>query len=71
MSYVNRDHLTNSQPAELSHAEHHGLADLIAAWRTRLRDRRELATLDDRDLRDARLTRWDVERELAKPFWRD
>lgn len=76
MSHITRRHLTDSQPEPMSRgpapqAGHPLLSDLIAAWRTRLRDRREMATLDERDLRDARLTSWDVERELAKPFWRD
>lgn len=75
MSYIARRHLTDSQPAPLSRApaphDAHTLSDVITAWRARLRDRRELAALDERDLRDARLSRWDVERELAKPFWRD
>ena len=76
MSYITRRHLTDSQPEPLSrgpgpHDGHGLLSDFVAAWRARLRDRRELAALDERDLRDARLSRWDVERELAKPFWRD
>jgi uncharacterized protein YjiS (DUF1127 family) len=28
------------------------------------------AALDRRDLSDLSLSRWEVERELAKPFWR-
>ena len=29
-----------------------------------------MATLTERDLRDARLTRADVQAEMCKPFWR-
>jgi len=36
----------------------------------RARQRRSLADLDDRRLRDLGLSRADVEREAAKPFWR-
>ncbi|HEY4173805.1 MAG TPA: hypothetical protein VGM42_12325 [Rhodopila sp.] len=54
---------------------HHGIAASIAhaigTWRTRIRDRQTFATLDRRDLHDLSLSQWEVERELAKPFWRD
>jgi uncharacterized protein YjiS (DUF1127 family) len=43
----------------------------LRLWSTRLRERQSFPVLDERDLRDLRLSRWDVERELAKPFWRD
>jgi len=36
----------------------------------RLRQRRVLATLSDRDLKDIGVSRYDVEVELRKPFWR-
>lgn len=42
----------------------------LRLWRKRIRERHAFAVLDERDLRDMRLSRWDVERELAKPFWR-
>jgi uncharacterized protein YjiS (DUF1127 family) len=44
---------------------------LLDIWRRRLRDRRELALLDDRSLRDIGLTRYDALREARKPFWRE
>lgn len=47
------------------------VAHTIGKWRARIRDRQAFATLDHRDLRDLRLSQWEVERELAKPFWRD
>jgi uncharacterized protein YjiS (DUF1127 family) len=43
---------------------------LIGTWRRRIRERQAFARLDYRELRDIGLSRWDVERELAKPFWR-
>ena len=36
----------------------------------RLRQRRLLARLSDRDLKDIGVSRYDVEVELRKPFWR-
>lgn len=45
-------------------------ADVLRTWRSRLIQRKALATLTERDLRDARITRADVQAEIAKPFWR-
>jgi uncharacterized protein YjiS (DUF1127 family) len=39
-------------------------------WRQRSRDRAQLASLDDRMLRDIGLTRADAEFLSNKPFWR-
>jgi len=38
-------------------------------WRERARSRHLLRQLDDRMLRDVGLSRSDVDRECAKPFW--
>ena len=46
------------------------LARLIVVTR-RQRQRYDLATLDDRMLRDMGISRLDVDREANKPFWRD
>lgn len=46
------------------------LLPLLAEWRRRLRSRAALARLGDRDLRDIGLSRGDLARECAKPFWR-
>ena len=46
------------------------LPALVALWFARAGTRRKLAELDDRILRDIGLTRQDVDREAAKPFWR-
>ena len=39
-------------------------------WRRRARDRAELASLDDRMLKDIGLTRGEAEFLSNKPFWR-
>ncbi|MEM9592474.1 MAG: DUF1127 domain-containing protein [Pseudomonadota bacterium] len=42
---------------------------LIEAWWRIARQRRALARLDDRMLRDVGLTREQVDREVMRPFW--
>jgi uncharacterized protein YjiS (DUF1127 family) len=42
----------------------------LREWRRRSRSRAELATLDDRMLRDIGVTRVEIWREIDKPFWR-
>src|SRR6516164_5946393 len=44
---------------------------LFDIWRQRLRDRRALALMDERSLRDVGLTRCDALYEARKPFWRE
>jgi uncharacterized protein YjiS (DUF1127 family) len=46
------------------------MARTLQLWHRRHRERHALPVLDERELRDLRLSRWEVERELAKPFWR-
>ena len=46
------------------------LGETLTLWRRRMRERAELAHWDDRDMRDAGVTRATVQYELAKPFWR-
>ena len=43
---------------------------LLATWRRRTRQRRELAGLDYRTRRDIGVSPSEVARECAKPFWR-
>lgn len=43
---------------------------ILAGWRRRARERRELATLDSRTVRDLGLTPSDIQFEVNKPFWR-
>ncbi|MBI1778061.1 MAG: DUF1127 domain-containing protein [Proteobacteria bacterium] len=47
------------------------VTNLIRTWRERARQRRELALLDARDLRDIGISIYDAEYEIYKPFWRD
>jgi uncharacterized protein YjiS (DUF1127 family) len=44
---------------------------LFDIWRRRFRDRRALALMDERSLRDLGLTRYDALYEARKPFWRE
>jgi uncharacterized protein YjiS (DUF1127 family) len=64
--------LTNSQAIPRSSLDGlmASLARTVRVWRARRRDRRMFVTLDYRDLRDLGMSRWEVERELSKPFWR-
>ncbi|HUL06639.1 MAG TPA: DUF1127 domain-containing protein [Candidatus Acidoferrum sp.] len=48
-----------------------GAIETALLWCRRGRDRRDLASLNDRMLLDMGVTRADVEREYRKPFWRD
>jgi uncharacterized protein YjiS (DUF1127 family) len=45
--------------------------DLIWTWRAIARSRYALSQLSDHALKDVGLTRCDVYRECAKPFWRE
>jgi uncharacterized protein YjiS (DUF1127 family) len=46
------------------------VARTLQLWRTRVRERHTFSLVDERDLRDLGLARYDVQRELAKPFWK-
>jgi uncharacterized protein YjiS (DUF1127 family) len=46
------------------------LGTLFRLWRQRSLDRRLAAQFTDRDLWDVGLTRGDIYREFARPFWR-
>lgn len=45
------------------------ILEAVETWLSRRRQRLDLAELDDRLLADIGLTRADVARETAKPFW--
>lgn len=45
-------------------------ATVLREWRRRSRDRAQLATLDERMLRDIGVSPGDVWAETSKPFWR-
>jgi len=56
-----------------THGGHFGLWKVwrvVRGWIERSRQRRALMWLDDHALADMGLTRVDVAREVAKPFWR-
>lgn len=44
--------------------------ELLVTWQARAQERRLLLQLDERMLKDIGVTRADVAREAAKPFWR-
>lgn len=46
------------------------LADTIVAWERRARERRALAEMPERMLKDLGISRVDARREAEKPFWR-
>jgi uncharacterized protein YjiS (DUF1127 family) len=48
----------------------HQVVALFDTWRQRLRERRELAAMDERTLHDLGLSRFDAFYEARKPFWR-
>ena len=45
------------------------LVTSMRGWLKRMRERRELASLSDEQLRDVGLNRLMVRREIEKPFW--
>ncbi len=46
------------------------LWETLFTWRERARQRRHLASLEDRLLKDMGISRADAGREASKPFWR-
>lgn len=44
---------------------------IFGTWRRRARERRELASLDARTIRDLGMSPGDIHFEAGKPFWRD
>jgi uncharacterized protein YjiS (DUF1127 family) len=57
-------------PASRASAVGRALLDTLRLWRARSRERRAFSIVDERDLRDLGMSRWDLESELSKPFWR-
>ena len=70
MSVVMRPVLIECQAMSVPPARAGWLGRVLGTWRERVRERREYAKLDRRDLLDLGLSRWQVEGEMAKPFWR-
>jgi len=46
------------------------VADTLRLWRRRIREKRALERLDERDLHDFGASYSDVYAELRRPFWR-
>lgn len=46
------------------------VGQILATWRERARQRRELVNLDYRTMRDLGISPTDVQFEANKPFWR-
>jgi len=44
--------------------------DLVLMWQARAQQRHQLASLNDRVLKDIGISRVDAHREADKPFWR-
>lgn len=42
----------------------------LAVWRDRMRYRRELARMSERELSDIGVSRSQIADEISKPFWR-
>ena len=71
MSAITGRHVTNYQVNRPSlRAFLQAASRTLRLWRSRHRERHALTVIDERDLRDLRLSRWEIDRELAKPFWR-
>ena len=47
------------------------MASMLRTWRRRLRERDQLARLDERMLADIGITRADAEFLINKPFWKE
>ena len=43
---------------------------ILETWRRRVRERRELASLDHRTISDLGLSSGEIQFEASKPFWR-
>jgi uncharacterized protein YjiS (DUF1127 family) len=47
-----------------------GIIATIGTWRSRSRGRQCLLRLNDRELKDIGISRYDAQYEARKPFWR-
>jgi uncharacterized protein YjiS (DUF1127 family) len=76
MSATTHHNLTDTQPARPSPVAARtwrwtSIIRAIGVWHSRFRERQALAMLDSRELRELGVSQWEVEQELAKPFWRE
>jgi uncharacterized protein YjiS (DUF1127 family) len=69
--YVDATYATHlpPHPRRFIGGERYAWAGVIRTWLQRSRQRRALAALDDRMLRDIGVTHAQAQREAAKPFW--
>jgi len=69
--HVDADCITHSPPRSrpLTGGQLYVWAGVIRTWFQRSHQRRALAELDDRMLRDIGVTHSQARREAAKPFW--
>lgn len=76
MAVLTYPSLTNSQPPSVRPWTGRGkpavsrIMETLRLWRRRIRERRALASLTERELADFGASTADVYRELATPFWR-
>ena len=63
-------HNTTHAGHGVRHGALYGIAHLLHVWLERVHTRRHLSELDDHMLSDIGLTRFDVEMEARRPFWR-
>ena len=61
--------VTESQASKRESGLLRTLVTHIQDWRRVWRERDALSRMDQRDLDDLRLSRWDVEREIARHLW--
>jgi uncharacterized protein YjiS (DUF1127 family) len=61
-------HFSSKAPLAGTYA---AFSQILNTWRRRARERRELAYLDHRTLRDLGLTEGQAQFEANKPFWID
>jgi uncharacterized protein YjiS (DUF1127 family) len=76
MAVLTHETLTNCQDGHhLPARQPAGVAAWIGrrlrVWQSRIRERHAFDYANDHELSELGLSRWDVEREIAKPFWRD
>jgi len=62
-----RQRRTRSEPSAFARR----VVATVTEWRRRIRERSQLAALDDRMLRDIGITRLDAQYLSNKPFWRE
>ena len=48
-----------------------GVLSIVRTWRRRIRDRRELGAMSERQLNDIGMSWPEIAFEIEKPFWRE